>query len=157
MLLIAMTAATFGPWLGLAYAAAGALASAVVTYGVGAALGRGTLEDALGPRLSRVRRALVRNGVLAVAAIRLVPVAPFTLVNAVAGASRIPFVDYLFGTALGMTPGLIMLSMLGYQFLSTITRPSMTNILLFLAAVVAWIAVSIGMQALLVRLRSRKS
>ena len=31
LLLIAATAATFGPWLGFAYAASGALASALVT------------------------------------------------------------------------------------------------------------------------------
>ena len=43
-LLIAATAATFGPWLGFAYAATGAAASAVVTYGVGALIGRETLE-----------------------------------------------------------------------------------------------------------------
>ena len=87
--LIAATAATFGPWLGFAYATAGALASAVVAYGVGALAGRQTLEDVMGPRLNRVRRTIARRGVLAIAAIRMVPIAPFTLVNLVAGASKI--------------------------------------------------------------------
>ena len=67
----------------------------------------------MGPRLNRVRRGIVKRGVLAVAAVRLVPVAPFTLVNLVAGASRIRFSDYLLGTIIGMAPGLILMSRTG--------------------------------------------
>jgi hypothetical protein len=37
MLLIAATAAAFGPWLGFALAGTGAIASAMITYGIGAA------------------------------------------------------------------------------------------------------------------------
>ena len=52
----------------------------------------------MGPRLNRIRRGIVRRGVLAVAAVRLVPIAPFTVVNLVAGASRIPLLDFVLGT-----------------------------------------------------------
>jgi uncharacterized membrane protein YdjX (TVP38/TMEM64 family) len=153
-LLIAVTAAVFGPWLGFAYAASGALASALVTYALGAKLGRRLLEDALGPRLHRVRRSLLRRGVLAIAAVRLVPIAPFTLVNLVAGASRIPLTHYLAGTALGMAPGMIVLAALGVQILTVLTEPTITNVVLFLTSVAAWIGLSIGVQALLLRPRS---
>jgi phospholipase D1/2 len=155
LLLIAATAAAFGPWLGFALASTGAIASAIVTYGVGAAIGRRAMEKVLGPRLHRVRRGIVRRGVLAVAAIRLVPIAPFTLVNLVAGASKIPFVDYLLGTIVGMAPGLILMSALGYQIWSVITAPTLTNVLLFILAVFGWLAVSIGTQGLLLRWRRR--
>ena len=64
VVLIAATAAAFGPWLGFVYAFAGALASAVVTYAVGAAIGREALESVLGARLERVRRAVVERGYL---------------------------------------------------------------------------------------------
>ena len=89
MLLIAATAAAFGPWLGFVLAGMGAIASAVITYGIGAAIGRDAVETVMGPRLHRVRRSITERGVLAVAAIRLVPIAPFTLVNLIAGASKI--------------------------------------------------------------------
>jgi phospholipase D1/2 len=153
-LLIAATAATFGPLLGLVYAATGAIASALVTYAVGAQLGRRLLEDVLGPRLHQIRRHISRRGVLAIAAVRLVPIAPFTLVNLVAGATRIPLGDYLSGTVLGMAPGIVVLSALGYQILSILTEPNATNMLLFLAAVAAWIGLSIGVQAAILRMRS---
>ena len=85
----------------------------------------------MGPRLHRVRRSIAERGVLAVAAIRLVPIAPFTLVNLVAGASKIPFVDYLFGTIIGMAPGLILMSALGHQLWSIVSEPTLTNISAF--------------------------
>jgi uncharacterized membrane protein YdjX (TVP38/TMEM64 family) len=134
-------------------ASIGAIASAVVTYGVGAAIGREAMENMLGPRLNRVRRAIVQRGVLAVAAVRLVPIAPFTVVNLVAGASKIRFADYVLGTVIGMAPGLILMSALGYQIWSIIAEPTTTNILLFILAVLAWLAVSMGFQALLLRWR----
>jgi len=155
--LIAATAATFGPWLGLAYAATGTIASAIITYFAGATLGRGVLEDVLGPRLYRIRRMISRRGMLAVAAVRLVPIAPFTLVNLVAGASRIPIQDYIVGTIVGMAPGMIVLSILGFQILSIIMQPTVANVLLFLAAVIGWVGLSVGVQAILLRARSRRS
>jgi phospholipase D1/2 len=155
MLLIAATAAAFGPWLGLAYGATGAIASAVVTYGIGAAIGRRGIEHVLGPRLNRVRRAVVQRGTLAVAAVRLVPIAPFTLVNLVAGASKIPFADYLFGTIMGMAPGLILMSALGHQTWTILREPTATNVSLFILAVLAWLGASIGAQAVLLRWRRR--
>ena len=156
-LLIAATAATFGPWLGFAYAAAGAIASAVLTYGVGALIGRQALEDVLGPRLNRIRRAFTRRGVLAVATVRMVPIAPFTLVNLAAGASRIPLSDYVLGTMLGLLPGLILMSALGHQIFSILIEPTALNVVLFVLAVIAWIAVSLAVQALVTRLRSAKA
>jgi uncharacterized membrane protein YdjX (TVP38/TMEM64 family) len=153
LLLIAATAAAFGPWLGFAYAASGALASALVTYGLGFLIGRQTLDGLLGPRWNRVRRSISRRGVVAVAAVRMVPVAPFTLVNLVAGASRIPLLDYTLGTILGMTPGLILMSALGHQIFSMITEPTLSNMLLLATALLAWIGLTISVQALLIRSR----
>ncbi len=153
LLLIAATAAAFGPWLGFAYAALGALASAIVTYAIGAAIGRDALETVLGPRLDRVRRSIVERGLFAVAAVRLVPVAPFTLVNLVAGASNVRFADYMLGTMIGMAPGMMMMCALGYQIWSILMNPTLTNMIFFLVAIGAWLSLSLGAQALILRWR----
>jgi uncharacterized membrane protein YdjX (TVP38/TMEM64 family) len=87
----------------------------------------------------------------------MVPIAPFTLVNLVAGASRIPLSDYMIGTILGMLPGLILMSALGYQIITILTKPTLLNVTLFILAVVAWIAASLGAQALVLRLRRSKT
>jgi uncharacterized membrane protein YdjX (TVP38/TMEM64 family) len=157
MLLIAATAAAFGPWLGFVLAGMGAIASAVITYGIGAAIGRDAVETVMGPRLHRVRRSITERGVLAVAAIRLVPIAPFTLVNLIAGASKIRFTDYVLGTVIGMAPGLVLMSALGHRIWSIISEPTLTNIVLFVLAVLAWLVVSIGAQALMLHWRRRST
>ncbi|MFN3657685.1 MAG: VTT domain-containing protein [Pseudolabrys sp.] len=149
--LIAATAAAFGPWLGFAYAAAGALASALVTYAVGAAVGKRTLRDILGPRLNRIRQKAADRGVITVAALRMVPIAPFTVVNLVAGASSIPVIAYAAGTFIGMLPGLITISAVGHQFARILTAPTPADFAWLAAAVAAWIALSIGVQALVAR------
>jgi hypothetical protein len=53
-----------------------------------------------------------------------------------------------------MAPGIVVLSALGYQILSILTEPNATNMVLFLAAVAAWIGLSIGVQAAIIRTRS---
>jgi uncharacterized membrane protein YdjX (TVP38/TMEM64 family) len=152
-LLIVATAAAFGPFLGFAYAASGVLASALVTYGAGAWIGRKALMSLVGPRLNRVRNSLARRGVLAVAAVRMVPLAPFTLVNVVAGAGQIRLTDYLAGTAIGMAPGLIALSALGHQILHVLSDPTPVQFALLALAVALWIAMAVGVQALAERMR----
>ncbi|HSI73390.1 MAG TPA: VTT domain-containing protein, partial [Fimbriimonas sp.] len=112
-LLIVGTAATFGIVWGPVYAAIGTLASAILSYGLGAWLGRASVRRLLGGRLLKVRNAIARRGAISIAAIRMVPVAPFTVVNLAAGATNIGFVPYVAGTVLGMAPGFIILSALG--------------------------------------------
>jgi phospholipase D1/2 len=154
-MLIAATAAAFGPLPGLLYATAGVLASAIITYAVGSRLGKEALRSVLGPRLNRVRRKIARQGILAIATIRLVPLAPFTVVNLVAGASAIRPIDYIAGTILGMLPGIIVLSLLGHQIVRILTEPSALEIALLVAAVATWIAISVGLQFIVSRGFSR--
>jgi len=107
MLLIAATGVVFGPVLGAVYALAGALLSALVTYAIGRKLGRPTVRRLAGPRLNSVSRKLARRGLLAVVLVRLVPVAPYTIVNLIAGASHIRLGDFLLGTLIGLLPGVL--------------------------------------------------
>jgi phospholipase D1/2 len=148
VIMIAATAAAFGPWLGFTYALAGVLASALLTYAIGARFGQAALFRLIGPRLERIRQRILQRGVFAVAAIRLVPIAPFTIVNLVAGASAIRLADFMLGTLLGMLPGLVALSALGYQIVRIITHPTATEAALLALAVAGWIAVTLGVQAL---------
>ncbi|MFN3350448.1 VTT domain-containing protein [Pseudorhodoplanes sp.] len=146
-ILIAATAASFGPWSGFTYALIGALASALVTYGIGAAVGGDGLTKVMGKRLSSIRDKIARQGLLPIVAIRLVPLAPFTLVNLVAGASGIRLWHYMFGTALGLLPGLVVMSLLGSQIMQLISSPSPTEIVTVAVLLGLWIAMVFGLQA----------
>jgi uncharacterized membrane protein YdjX (TVP38/TMEM64 family) len=155
LILITATAATFGPWLGFSYALAGIIASALVTYAIGARFGQAALRRLIGQRLERIRQRIVRRGVFAIAAIRLIPVAPFTVINLVAGASAIRLADYVAGTLLGMLPGLVALSALGHQLVRIVTNPTPAEAGLLALAVAGWIGVTFGVQALIGRFQGR--
>jgi phospholipase D1/2 len=104
-LLVVGTCFLFAPLPGAAYALAGALASAAATYGVGRLLGRNAVRRIAGSRLNPVTRRLTRrSGMWAVAVLRLLPVAGFSTVCIVAGASKMRLRDVLAGTALGLAP-----------------------------------------------------
>jgi uncharacterized membrane protein YdjX (TVP38/TMEM64 family) len=155
IILILVTAALFGPWLGMAYAAAGVAASAAVFYAAGAWLGSEQLRHLAGRRWPRLSRWLKRRGLLAVVALRVLPMAPFSVVNLAIGASGIGLLDFAIGTAIGMAPGLVALSFVGSRILEIIRNPGAGELAWLVAAAVAWIAVAFGAQALVSRLGAR--
>jgi len=142
-LLIAVTVLVFGPWLGAAYALGGSLLSAAATYGLGRLLGRNVVRQLAGARLNRLSQRLGRRGLLAVVAVRVVPVAPFTVVNLVAGASHIGARDFLLGTLIGMAPGIVATVLLVDRAAAAIREPNAAAIaivagVLALAGGAAW-------------------
>lgn len=153
--LILVTAGTFGLWPGLLYAALGSMASAVATYGAGRGLGARFLRNLIGPRINRVSRGIGKRGVLTIATIRLVPIAPFMLVNLVAGAFRIPVVDYTVGTFLGLAPGILLLSILGDRVFAMFEDPSLTDFAIVIGALALWIGFALGLQRVIARWRKR--
>jgi uncharacterized membrane protein YdjX (TVP38/TMEM64 family) len=114
----------FGPWLGCACALPGALLGASISYGVGRALGREAVAKLAGARINAVSARLAQRGVLAIVAVRLVPVAPFSIVNMVAGASQISLRDLLLGTAIGMMPSTLFMMFFMDDFIAALQRPS---------------------------------
>lgn len=151
--LIVATVAVFGGWTGAVLAGVGALASAIVTYLVGRKLGAGVIRRFIGPRINRIRRGLASQGIVTVATVRLVPVAPFTFVNLVAGAAGVRLLDYVVGTALGLMPGLIVLTALGRQIVDMVTQPSLASAGLLAGFVLLWVLCSLGLQLLVSHFR----
>jgi phospholipase D1/2 len=126
--LIAVTVLAFGPMLGFFYALIGMTVSALLTFWMGQLLGRQTIRRLAGSRLNDLSRRLAQKGVLAVMIIRMVPIAPFTIVNLVAGASHLRFRDFAVGTVLGEVPGLLALSLFIDQVNETVRHPSVMSV-----------------------------
>lgn len=122
-LLNAATGIVFGPVLGPVYGLAGSLASASMGFGIGRWIGPSRVEHWGGARLVRVTRVIKRNGILAVFLVRKVP-APFTVVNAMLGASSVRFRDFILGTVIGMTPGVVAFAGFGFQLTKVWQHPS---------------------------------
>ena len=123
-ILIAATAFAFGPWTALAYSLAGCVLSAMAIYGIGYYLGRRTVSRFTGHRWNRLQRVISRHGILAVATIRMIPVAPYSIVNLAAGAVRVRLRDFVLGTVVGMTPGVVGITLFETQLEEMIHDPS---------------------------------
>ncbi|MEZ5652336.1 MAG: VTT domain-containing protein [Burkholderiaceae bacterium] len=132
MLLVVIVAIVFGGWPAFAYALVGSMASAAIGFAVGRQVGRGTLERFSGPRLDQLGKRLARRGTLAVAVLRMVPVAPFTVFNLVAGGSPVGARQFMFGTFLGMAPGIAAITMFSDSLWQALKNPSPMNIALAL-------------------------
>jgi uncharacterized membrane protein YdjX (TVP38/TMEM64 family) len=146
MLLIAVTGIVFGPVQGSLYALAGTLASAMATYGIGHWLGRDTVRRLLGARVNRLSQRIAARGIIAMMVIRMLPVAPFSVVNVIAGASHIRFRDFAIGTLLGMLPGIAMTVTFVHHLAEAVRRPSAGTV-----AVLAAVAAIIFATALVLR------
>jgi phospholipase D1/2 len=153
--LVIATAAAFGPGLGIIYSLVGMLLGSTVTYAAGRLVGERIARRLLGVRLNRIRQRIVAKGVISVAAVRLVPVAPFAVINFAAGASQIKLFDYLLGTLLGLAPGIAVLSFLSNQAIEAVTKPTVANITFAGLGILAWFALVIGAQAVVAKLRKK--
>ncbi len=143
MLMVAATGVLFGPWLGALYACAGVIVSGVTTYEIGRHLGRETVRRIGGRRLNELSRRLAKRGLLAVFVIRHLPIAPFSIVNVVCGASHLRLRDFIFGTALGLFPGTIVAVVFIDRAIAAILAPSVWTVALLAAAVAVALAVVI--------------
>jgi uncharacterized membrane protein YdjX (TVP38/TMEM64 family) len=101
----------FGPILGTVYATVGGTFAALIGHEVGRRAGAESIERMSHGGVHKVRARMQGRGVLAVAAVRLLPLGPFTIINAVLGALGIPRRDFLLGTVLVMIPTLILMAL----------------------------------------------
>jgi phosphatidylserine/phosphatidylglycerophosphate/cardiolipin synthase-like enzyme/uncharacterized membrane protein YdjX (TVP38/TMEM64 family) len=154
--LIGTTILTFDPLPGFTAAALGTMLGAVVTFVVGRLLGRRALRKMFGERVDQLEHHLKGRGVIAVALIRKVPVAPFTIVNMLIGASGLHLREFVAGTALGMIPGIAAFTIVGDRLADVWRDPNPVNVSLVIGAVVIWIGVVLGMQRLVNRYSRRK-
>lgn len=110
----------FGPWLGFAYAMAGVLLSALVTYYIGRSVRPERVRRIAGDHFDRMRKLLAEHGFAAMFAIRIAPLAPFIVGSVLAGAARSNVLHYSAATLLGMAPGLLATSVFGSEISSAL-------------------------------------
>jgi len=150
-LLFAATVTVFGPWLGMAYSLAGAELSALACFGAGHVLGRDAVGRLGGSRVNRISRKLSERGVLTMITLRVVPVAPFSLINVVAGVSDIRLRDFAIGNLLGILPGVIAIAFVADSALALLRDPSVTTVLAAVGVVVIAIVSLVGARYLIRR------
>ncbi|MEO8464704.1 MAG: VTT domain-containing protein [Gammaproteobacteria bacterium] len=157
LVMIGATVIALGPVQGFIVAATGALLAATATFGIGHLIGKRFLRRWLGKKADLLERKLEGRGIIAVALIRKVPIAPFTIVNLLIGASGgVRYREFILGTAIGMLPGIATFALIGDRAAQVWRDPTPLNIALICAAIVAWIGVVLGTQRLANRFRTKK-
>jgi phospholipase D1/2 len=146
--MIAVTGIVFGPVLGFAYALIGETLSAIFIYYLGRKLGRATVRRVAGKRINELSRRIAKRGLIAVVVVRMLPIAPFTIINLIAGASHIRFRHFVLGTILGMAPGTLILVLFVDRIVAAVRTPGPLTFTLL--ALIAGVALSV---ALLLRSR----
>jgi uncharacterized membrane protein YdjX (TVP38/TMEM64 family) len=128
LIIILTVGLLFDTWLALAINVIGVNASAALLFGLGTVLGRDAVERFGGRAIPALSKRLAKQGAATVAALRNLPIAPFTLVNLICGATHIRFRDYMLGTLLGMGPGIIALSFLGDRLARSLKNPDLATL-----------------------------
>lgn len=131
--LLMATALTFGFWEATGYSLLGATLGGVVGFCLGRWLGRDTVRRVAGSRVERASRLMARRGLLSVITIRLVPVAPFTVVNMIVGASHVRLRDFVLGSAIALSPGVVAINLFETNLRSAISNPSWGTVALVAA------------------------
>lgn len=131
-------AAVYGPIWGPVYGMLGALLSSATLFGLGHIMGIKGLRKMGGAKVQAVDDKFKDSGVVGVAVIRLIPIAPFSLVNLVAGISSIGLVQFLAGTFLGMFPPMIAKGLVGDSLGKIFTNPSPETIGYLVAGIAFW-------------------
>jgi len=148
--LIATVGATLDAHLAIPLAALGVTCSALLSYAIGTAL-RSAPRSGLGAMLERVEERVRGRGVLAVALLRNVPVAPFALVNAGCGMAHVPLGTFLAGTLIGMAPGLVLLCLFGLEARRWLEDPTAAGLLPVLGIAALVVAASRGAELVMRR------
>jgi phosphatidylserine/phosphatidylglycerophosphate/cardiolipin synthase-like enzyme/membrane protein DedA with SNARE-associated domain len=154
-LLVMACAWVFDPITAFGYAMAGATLSAVSTYGIGHYAGRDIIRRLAGAHVNRISRNLGRQGLLTMILARMVPVAPFTIVNMVAGATHIRLREFTLGTMIGMAPGIIAIVFIINRLAAAVDKPQPTSFAMVALVIAAIALATLGLRAWLLR-RSNK-
>ncbi|MEL7487774.1 MAG: VTT domain-containing protein [Pseudomonadota bacterium] len=166
ILLIAATVIAFGPRNGALYAWFATMVSASVTFGLGRVLGGGWVRRFGGETVHKSIGFLSRHGIFASGLVRVVPSAPFIVVNAAAGAAHIPIWKFWAGTAIGIVPKILFVALMWAMapdeeavdagvggVLAFFTSREPRHLALLFGVIAAWLAILLLARWLYARMR----
>jgi uncharacterized membrane protein YdjX (TVP38/TMEM64 family) len=121
----------------------GTLVSALIGFAVGRVAGARTLKIFSGEGLDRFMTLIGRNGFLASLLVRLVPSAPFIVVNMAAGVTPMRTLDFAGGTALGIIPKIALTAFAGGAAFRALTGGGIGHVALLVLAGATWIGMGL--------------
>ena len=140
-MLITASVLAFGPVQGGLYSWAATLSSAGLDFWIARKIGARRIEKISGDVLTKIMRAIRKNGFMTSFTVRLVPTGPFVLVNFAAGISNMKFTAFMAGTALGIIPKILIVSLIGLGIISGVNKSYMAWLFAGFAALVIGVTI----------------
>lgn len=141
IVLIAAAVVAFGPVAGAAYSWIGTMVSALVGFYLGRTAGAKTLERFSGEGVQRFMRLVGENGFLASLIVRLVPSAPFIVVNMAAGVTPMRSLHFVAGTGIGIVPKIVLTAFAGASIVQVMRGEIGRHWVTIAAVAVVWLAI----------------
>ena len=138
--MIAAAVVLFGPYYGFLYSWMGTMLSSTVGFSLGHFFGADILRRFGGGRANSVSAMVGRRGIIASAVVRVVPSAPFIVVNMAAGVSHIRLSQFLIGTGIGILPKMAFIAFIGGSLLSLTQELNPMVIGLIVVVLIGWVA-----------------
>ena len=148
-LLLVSATLVISPWAAFGCGFLGSLLSAVAAFYLGKVAGESILKKFFADYIEKLSKKIQDRGVISVALLRLVPVAPFPVVNLVAGISKMKLRTFVGGSCLGMIPGMLGVVFVTYQAKSAYTDPTWQTWLYLALGVAALIGLTFGVKKFL--------
>jgi len=139
IMLIAAAVVAFGPVTGCLYSWVGTMVSSLVGFYLGRFAGAKVLERFSGEGVSRFVALIARNGFFASFIVRLVPSAPFIVVNMAAGVTPMRVVDFTLGTAFGIVPKIVLTAFAGNSIIRVLKGEVGKDALWLVLIAVVWV------------------
>lgn len=129
----------FGPWQTAVFGLAGLLLAAAAAFWLGRMDRLNRLWAATDPALDTIATKLQGGGIYSVVVMRMLPIAPYTIVNLFAGSLGIRFSDFIMGSFIGLLPGMLTTVVLGDRLLVALRHFNWTNLGIVIALAAACI------------------
>lgn len=152
--LIAAAVVAFGPWQGFLYSWIGTMASSLVGFWMGRAFGARMLRDLRSKGVDGFMALVGRNGFMASLIVRLVPSAPFIVVNMAAGVTPMRLAAFAAGTAVGIVPKIALTAFAGNSVVAAFNGGGVGHIAVLVGVAALWIGVGLVAQRWLKRRES---
>jgi uncharacterized membrane protein YdjX (TVP38/TMEM64 family) len=155
-MLVAAAVVAFGPWLGFAYSWLGNLVSSVIGFYAGRKIGARVLREHAGQGVRDFVDMIGRNGFWASLVVRLVPSAPFVVVNMAAGVTPMPVVQFIGGTALGSIPKIGLVAYAGNSAIHAMNGGGPSRWVKLAAVAALWLGMALAARAWLKREEAKR-
>jgi len=155
-LMIMATILVYGPWWGGWYALLGTTLSAVIVFSIGHLLGKNMVSKFSGGLINRVNQRLSQAGLIAVITFRVLPIAPFSLINLIAGVSAISLRDFFIGTLIGIIPGITAIAVVADRLSESLRQPDISSFTALFAVIALFGAGLFGLRRWLQQRDARK-